>query len=75
MSNFNRTQRNPLELVTIIPDKKPHIFIKKDSVCARECENKPCTITVPQGYITGGRSIKVMYERCIECEPVPSLSL
>ena len=72
MSNFIRTQRNPLELVTIIPDKKPHILIKKDSVCAKECENKPCTYYCPSRvYYWEDDSIKVLYERCIECGACP----
>ncbi|MGI6704492.1 MAG: ferredoxin family protein [Clostridia bacterium] len=72
MGYFNKTQRDPLELVTIIPDEKPHIFIKKDSVCIKECENKPCTFYCPSRvYYWEDDSIKVLYERCIECGACP----
>lgn len=72
MGNFIKSQTNPLELVKIVPDSKPHIFIKKDSVCTEECENKPCTYYCPSRvYYWEDGSIKVMYERCIECGACP----
>lgn len=72
MGDLKKFQRNPLELVTIIPDEKPHIFIKDDRVCITQCENKPCTFYCPSRvYYWKDESIKILYDRCIECGACP----
>ena len=72
MSNFNKSNENPLTTVEIIKPKESHISIKKKKVCQKKCENKPCTYYCPSRVFSWKeKEIKIAYERCMECGACP----
>lgn len=72
MSNFKRSNEDPLTTVEIIKPKESHISIKKKNVCLKKCENKPCTYYCPSRVFSWkDEEIKVAYERCMECGACP----
>ena len=48
---------------------RPHINILDASVCASQCEEKPCTHCCPASCYTleGNRSVTLITDGCLEC--------
>ncbi len=72
MSNFKKSNANPLKNVTIKKDKESHISIEDRNKCLDNCENKPCTYFCPaRVFYWENNKINILYERCVECGACP----
>ena len=72
MSNFKKSNKNPLQTTTIQQADKSHIQILDREVCRQKCENKPCTYFCPaRVFYWEEKMIKILYERCMECGACP----
>lgn len=72
MSNFLKSNENPLQSTIIKKADKSHISIRNDDICLNECENKPCTYYCPtRVFFWTDEEIKIDYGRCIECGACP----
>lgn len=68
MAQEKTHQHDPINFVKIREADQSHISIKKDKICRKECENKPCTYTCPtRVFYWEDNKIQVLYKRCIEC--------
>ena len=70
MSSRNISISDPIQNVTIVPDKQTHIKLIKPNLCAQKCDYHPCTYVCPSGvyyFDTNIQELKINYQRCVEC--------